>query len=222
MLLNSAKSPFLLSVALFSALIATTAWQGYAFWQGESVAGGGSQSSGQIVVQETRKVPEVSLSSLPLFGEERIGEQAPVEEDIDNLPETNLRLTLRGVMAASGDFPGSALVEDDKRQTEAYLVGEELPGRARLKAVRPDRIIIDRGGKLENLYFPEEDDQEGLSVAANQQEQSAADDQPTYAEPGAQSASYPGPEANSASSDERREEIRKRLEQLRNRLRNNN
>jgi general secretion pathway protein C len=136
--------------------------------------------------------------------------------DTENLPETNLRLFLRGVLAADGEFPGSALIEDDKSKTEAYLVGDELPGNATLRSVHPNRVIIERSGKLENLYFPESEDRSGMSFTADQQEEAAAEAQ--------QAASTPPSRAPaSATSDEqRREEIRRRLEQLRERLRNNN
>ncbi|AHI29960.1 type II secretion system protein N [Marinobacter similis] len=53
------------------------------------------------------QAPEVDLTTLALFGTASPeGSAGPVETE--NLPETNLRLFLRGVMAADGEFPGSA------------------------------------------------------------------------------------------------------------------
>ena len=103
-------------------MITVTAWQGVRFWQAETSAGDTTSATGMAIAETgTRKVPEVNLASFALFGEP--GKEVPQSEpDTENLPETNLRLFLRGVLAASGDFPGSALVEDDKRNTEAYLV----------------------------------------------------------------------------------------------------
>lgn len=215
MLQISPRLPRLLALAVALGMVTITAWQGYRFWQSEQTA---SALIDRPAVSEDRQsqrqLPDVSLASIPLFGDETTTESTP-DQDIENLPETNLRLVLRGVMSASGDFPGSALVEDSDKQTEAYIVGDELPGNATLKTVRPDRIVIKRAGALENLYFPENEDRSGISLAANRDSSG-----PDYAEQQARPASYPGPDP-SPTSDARREEIRQRLEQLRNRLRSN-
>ncbi|TYC63875.1 general secretion pathway protein GspC [Marinobacter sp. BW6] len=216
MLLNNERFPLILALVAGAAMVALTAWQGYRFWQMESHQG--NYSAAQPLVSNPavgREPPTVNLSSLDLFGAAS-GERAPVEVDTENLPETNLRLFLRGVLAADGEFPGSALIEDDKSKTEAYLVGDELPGNATLRSVHPNRVIIERSGKLENLYFPESDDRSGMSFTADQQEEPASETQQA-------ASSSPSRAPASASSDEqRREEIRRRLEQLRERLRNNN
>ncbi|TGN41728.1 type II secretion system protein N [Marinobacter confluentis] len=220
MLSMSPRLPLILSLVAALGMVSATAWQAYGFWQHETSASGiDSKAAVTADQQPQQQEPDISLETLAMFGDADQPQAAP-EEDMENLPETNLRLVLRGVMSASGDFPGSALVEDSKSQTEAYIVGDELSGDAILRAVRPDRIIIERAGVLESLYFPEDEDRSGFAFAAND----SSDDngsQPDYAEQQARSASFPGPEVN-RSSDSRREEIRQRLEQLRNRLRNNN
>jgi len=80
--------------------------------------------------------------------------------------------------------------------------------------VHANRIIIERGGKLENLYFPETDDSRGVELAAI--------DNNTQPDPvqarqggGSQTRAPSTPQA----TDERREQIRQRLEELRERLR---
>lgn len=220
MLSISPRLPLLLAIIAVLGMVSATAWQAYGFWQSEATASAAASNPVAADRQQSRQqVPDVSLSSISMFGNKDQTE-GTIEEDIDNLPETNLQLVLRGVMSASGEFPGSALIEDSKRVTEAYVVGDELPGNATLRKVRPDRIIIERGGALENLYFPENEDRSGMNVAANSS-RSGDDSEPDSAGQNARTDSYPEPEANQ-SSDARREEIRQRLEQLRNRLRNNN
>jgi len=216
MLLNNERFPLILALVAGAAMIALTAWQGYRFWQMESQQV--SFDTAQPVVSDPaagREPPRVNLSSLDLFGAAS-GESAPAEMDTENLPETNLRLFLRGVLAADGEFPGSALIEDDKSKTEVYLVGDELPGNAKLRSVHPNRVIIERSGKLENLYFPESEDRSGMSFTADQQDEPAAETQQAV------SSSPSRAPANATSDEQRREEIRRRLEQLRERLRNNN
>ncbi len=197
-------------------MVILTAWQGYRFWQTES------QQSHYATAQTprsesalSRETPKVNLSTLALFGTAS-EKSAPAEIDTENLPETNLRLFLRGVLAANGEYPGSALIEDDKSKTEAYLVGDQLPGNATLRSVHPNRVIIERTGKLENLYFPDSEDRSGISFTADQQTEAAPSPQPA-----ASSAPSRTP-ATAPSDEQRREEIRRRLEQLRERLRNNN
>lgn len=217
MLLTSSRLPLLLATVAGITMITVTAWQGYRFWQNETDT---TTTSPAMPTQTTTNVPQepnINLASLDLFG--KPGEVATeAEADTENLPETNLRLFLRGVLAASGDFPGSALIEDDKSKTEAYLVGDELPGNATLRSVRANRIIIERGGKLENLYFPEDEDRSGVSLASTQTSTDQQEPQPQAlpADTG-QSSSNAGD-----NSEQRREEIRRRLEQLRERLRTNN
>lgn len=208
------RLPLLLTVIAGTAMVGVTAWQVYSFSQAQGH--GSSSINAQQLVREGRdlsQAPEVDLTTLALFGTARQeGSAGPVETE--NLPETNLRLFLRGVLAADGEFPGSALIEDQKGNTEAYPVGEELPGNAKLRSVHANRVVIERGGKLENLFFPEEKNRSGMTVASGNQdepEQSAPETQI----PASNQASSP------AADEQRREEIRRRLEQLRERLRNN-
>ena len=112
MLFTSSRLPLILTIVAGIAMITVTAWQGVRFWQNETSAGDTTSTADMTMAEtDTRKVPEVNLASFALFGEP--GKEAPqTEPDTENLPETNLRLFLRGVLAASGDFPGSALIED--------------------------------------------------------------------------------------------------------------
>jgi general secretion pathway protein C len=120
--------------------------------------------------QATRRSPS-ELVSLHMFGRPPTIVVPPPEEQAD-LPETRLKLTLRGVSAAAvdryetektgPDYPreraSGALVEGPDRVTEFFRIGANLPGNARLHAVYANRIVIDRKGKLENLSFPEDSD----------------------------------------------------------------
>ena len=212
--LNTQRLPLLLTVIVGAAMVGVTAWQMVSFYEGQEQQAKTLQ--GQQPVRQARLVsqlPEVDLTALTLFGTATSeGDSGPVETE--NLPETNLRLFLRGVMAADGEFPGSALIEDQKGNTEAYPVGDELPGNAKLRSVHPNRVVIERGGKLENLFFPEEKNQSGLSVAASNQPE------PQQSAPAVQPPT-PNQTSSPAADEQRREEIRRRLEQLRERLRNN-
>jgi len=205
------------SLALAVLLLASTVWQAWGVWQQESVEGGviAAVSKGSAPTQ--KQIPQISLSNLQLFGNTQ-SDDSGVQQSTENLPETNLQLTLRGVLAADGDFSGSALIEDDRNNTDAYLVGDTLPGNATLRSVYPARIIIERSGKLENLYFPEIDNRSGFSVVADEtQSLESAYTPPTLTQP---TLSQPTSAPTTPTDEKRRAEIRERLEQLRRSLRN--
>lgn len=197
----------LMTVTMVSAL----SWQGYMFWRQEQRAAS-SQMASTPVSRETRKATPVDLASLDLFGRAD-GNSAPVQQT-ENLPETNLRIFLRGVMAADGDYPASALIEGSDGKTEVYVSGDELPGNAQLRSVFPNRVVLERSGKLENLYFPQTDDSSGMLLEPDQSISEPTTDT-TYDQPASMVTPTP------ANAEQRREQIRQRLEQLRERLKAN-
>lgn len=218
MLATPKQISLILTIAVALAMVGITALQGYQFWQSEQQASIPEPNQAiDSANTPTDNVPQVDLASLAVFGSPSDSAESP-SENTENLPETNLRLFLRGVLAADGEFPGSALIEDDKGNTEAYLVGKPLPGNATLRTVFPNRVIIERQGKLENLYFPENEKTTGVFMAGTEPNQQTTSP-PTQRQAQTQQNS---PDPQSTSQQQRREEIRKRLEQLRQRLRNNN
>lgn len=212
----TARLPLLLTALVTLVMLAALGWQGYSQWQREAhpPAGQGPQPD-TATAQPIPSEPEIKASEVALFGvASSDSSDQPLETE--NLPVTNLRLVLRGVMAADGDFPGSALIEDTSAVTDVYLVGDELPGNATLRSVHANRVIINRSGKLENLYFPELTESEGMEFAANDQPEGEAP-QVTPEDHTATPQQPASPEA----SEQRRAEIRQRLEELRERLRSN-
>ncbi|MEQ5833628.1 type II secretion system protein N [Marinobacter sp. NFXS9] len=212
------RLPQITALLLVVAMMASLGWQGWQFYQAEQAR----QAGGGAVV--TRQAPtgnagaqDINLSAIDLFG--KAGAQ-PVQQpqSTENLPETNLRLYLRGVMAGGEKSVASALIEDANNDTEAYLIGDELPGNATLRSVYPNRVIIERSGKLENLYFPETADTSGIDLSNGNEAQAA---ESTPAEPRSQPRAVQPPGSAPAVTSDRREEIRRRLEALRERLRQN-
>jgi len=209
------RIPPLLAFCAALAMVAVTGWQGYEFWQTNterSLADTAEKVSGLSSPSESA-VPDVELAQLALFGKAPSTQSAPVPET-ENLPETNLRLTLRGALAADGEFPGSALIEHPDGETEVYMVGDSLPGDALLRTVLSNRVILERNGKLENLYFPETGDRSGVELASDSQLQPAP---PSEQSPAAGAAIDAYSEGQA-----RQEEIRRRLEQIRQRLQDSN
>lgn len=210
------RLPLIAALVLALAMLASLGWQGWQFYQAEqSRVHEAARTAVTTQQPTTQQLTSVDLPAINLFGEP--GAQAqPEPQSTENLPETNLRLFLRGVMAGDENSIASALIEGSDSRTEAYVIGDELPGNAKLRSVYANRVIIERSGKLENLYFPETSNNSGIDVTGGDNEPDIS--QPTPAPSNAR-ATRPAP-SPSASGD-RREEIRRRLEELRERLRQN-
>ena len=62
---------------------------------------------------------------------------------------------LTGVVAASGDRRGHAVLRLDGKKTVAILQGEDIEPGLRLAEVHPDRIVLERNGARETLVWPD-------------------------------------------------------------------
>ncbi len=196
--------PSLVSAVVGLSLAVVLGWQGYGLWQQWQSEPELAQTGSTDERDQTSPALEVSLDELEVFGKPGEEPAEPEVVDTENLPETNLRLVLRGVMAAPVEHRTSALVEGPDSETDVYFIGEELPGDARLHQVHQRRIVIERNGELENLSFPEETSDGEMAVRGtsdrNNEGRTESDRRRT------------------PSGDQ--DAVRARLEELRERLRN--
>ncbi len=86
-----------------------------------------------------------------LFGQ---AQTASTQPGLATIPETQLKLVLRGVMASQDAHTATAIVADPSGHEDYYTVGKELPGGATLKEVHAQYIVLSRGGRLETLRLP--------------------------------------------------------------------
>lgn len=104
------------------------------------------------------------LARWHLFGEKAAGRDIP---SVESLPETQLNLTLSGVVASGNVTGGGAIIAAPGGVEAFYAINAHLPGGATLKEVHPDRVVLERNGRLETLRLPKE----GLgNVGGGQQE----------------------------------------------------
>ncbi len=89
-----------------------------------------------------------TLAAWHLFG--KAAPAAPLFETL-NLPETPLALRLRGIVAAPDGTDGYALIADERGGEAVYRIGDEVPGGARVAAIRPDQVVLERDGRRETL-----------------------------------------------------------------------
>lgn len=107
------------------------------------------------------------LASLHLFG--RVDLEAPPVEQQTEIAVTALRLELRGVLYSSDPTFARAIIADESHREDFYSVEKPLPGGAVLKEIQPDRIILERSGRLEILLLPKDqlDGEGGSSVTGS-------------------------------------------------------
>lgn len=175
-----------------------------------------TQTPTQVKVQ--RDINEYTLFGVP----SKINAEQPIVTD--NLPKTNLRLILRGVSASENnsdeDIIASALIEGPDKKTLKYTINDTLPGNAKLKSVYSKRVVIERNGRLENLYFPESQSIGIVSSTSpayslsNSASQSGSTSSQTYAP---QNFSRSATNLDTLS-DQRKQEIQQRLHQLREKM----
>ncbi|HEY3859931.1 MAG TPA: type II secretion system protein GspC [Gammaproteobacteria bacterium] len=71
-------------------------------------------------------------------------------------PDTTLAFTLHGIAAGKRASDSRALIEANGDE-EPYGVGAQLPGGVTIHAIYADRVLLDRGGRLETLRLPQQD-----------------------------------------------------------------
>ncbi len=122
-------------------------------------ASGASTASGQTSMLNK----SVSIASEILFG------QAPkvtaeAQTEVVDAPKTRLRLRLLGVFVGQLPSLSTAIIaEQGRADAEFYHVGDTVQNGVSLDQVLSDRVILSRNGRLEALYF---DDNEDLLEAA--------------------------------------------------------
>lgn len=91
------------------------------------------------------------LAALSVFG-------TPARENrVVNAPETALSWTLKGVFTNPDPSRSAAILAPQGQPEKLYRVGASLPGSVTLQEVFADRVILDRGGRLETLRLKRHD-----------------------------------------------------------------
>lgn len=220
------KAPVFILVLLVAAMLISIAYQAYVFFapsteQPLANARQGVSKNVEPTPSAQEPSPRIDINQLQLFGNpSESAEQKPAVAT-ENLPKTNLRLVLRGVSASSDVERVSALIEGPDKETQKYAINDKLPGNAKLKSVHEKRIVIERNGRLENLYFPEDSN---IGIVRNENPEGDGNNRRnTSPQRAAQSIPTPQqfrrPAVNlDTLSEERKQEIKHRLEQLREKM----
>lgn len=73
---------------------------------------------------------------------------------IEDAPETQLDLQLRGAVAAPDERFAHAIIADNSGTEKVYFLKDAVPGGATVQGIQPDRIVLSRGGRIEVLLLP--------------------------------------------------------------------
>ena len=99
--------------------------------------------------QQSRFTDIAAITNAHLFG------AAPVAPRSDaSAPQTSMPLMLTGIIADNDPQNGLAILGQSAQTAKVHVVGDTVPGGARLHSVYSDRVIIDRNGQLESLILP--------------------------------------------------------------------
>jgi general secretion pathway protein C len=88
-----------------------------------------------------------------LFGRAEVTEE-PATAAVEDAPDTQLSLQLRGAVAAADERFAHAIIADNTGTEKVYFVKDNVPGGAVVQGIQPDRIVLRRGGALEVLRLP--------------------------------------------------------------------
>jgi len=97
------------------------------------------------------------IANTHLFGEADPEEVvvAP-QENIENLAETRLSLSLKGTIASPEEESSIAIIADSRNEEKIYSIKDTVAPGATLHAIHADRVVLNRGGTLEVLKLPKE------------------------------------------------------------------
>jgi general secretion pathway protein C len=102
----------------------------------------------------TSSVESRDITKWHLFGIKETKE--PIKPDVAEIPETKLKLVLRGIFASDDPTSGGAIIADPRNEENFYTVGSQVPGNATLKEIYPDRVVLMRNNQFETLRLPKE------------------------------------------------------------------
>lgn len=117
-------------------------------WRALGASEDGSSVATPAVVPAAPAVDLAALVNAHLFG------VAADSGDPNDAPATTANLTLTGTLAGREPEHGWAIIGASGQSARVYATGTALPGGAKLFAVYPDRVILDRNGSRESLLLP--------------------------------------------------------------------
>ncbi len=142
----------------------------------EQVVNSTAMTSGAVYKKQAASSYNLSaLQALNLFGQYN-KQEVEVIEQVQNVPQTRLQLTLSAAVASDSKETSAAIIEYQGKQ-ETYGIGDIIVGtRANLEQVLIDRVIIKQSGRLETLMLDGADyNQPAKTIVTTEAEKKSTD-----------------------------------------------
>ena len=148
-----AQSVMVLLVVYIAFVSAKITWSLVSQEQTSQNAAANGNSKNVNANKVSKAVDVAKIQSLNLFGLYNENSEEVAEIEMANVPETQLNLTLAGLVASDEKSIAAAIIENQGKQ-ETYGIGDIIIGtRANLEQVLIDRVIIKHSGRLETLML---------------------------------------------------------------------
>jgi general secretion pathway protein C len=102
--------------------------------------------------QQTHHVNTQQIADAHLFGVAKADDLSGA--DAANAPPSNMTLVLAGTLATTDPTKGFAFIGESVTTAKFVKVGDMIAGTARLHSVYVDKVVLDRGGRLESVIMP--------------------------------------------------------------------
>jgi len=154
----------LVLVLLIAHSMADLSWQLLPLTEDDAAPPTGAHSV-QVTDNGDTAVDLDRLVALSFFGDPDPEDDRDQEIDLADVdaPETQLNLELRGVLATEIPDMARAIIASGRGDDKSYKVGDNIESGASLRAVYSDRVILERGGELETLRLPRDEDEDGFA-----------------------------------------------------------
>ena len=126
----------------------------------------GSEAGTPIVVPAGQTLPASganapangdAIANAHIFGVANLSDEPEVVEIPDeDLPDSNIRYTLKGTIASDRPEYSIAIIMDASNEEKVYVIGDSITSGASLHAVYADRVVLNERGALTNLALPRE------------------------------------------------------------------
>lgn len=193
------KNRQLLTLTLIVAMTASVGLQSYKIFDTLNRDDTEPQDLTPVVSQKPEMIKQEDFKFL--FG---VNERPEVKTDKADIPKTKLNLVLRGALSGLDNKKYASAIIQGGNQDKLYEVGDSLPGGVTLNEVFPDHVVLNRGGRLETLYFPDS----GKDSRALQEYKPA---ESTKTESGSRPSYTDSPDGKSL--EERMQDLRDKLQQ---------
>ena len=155
--------PYVVSALLAIAIAWQLARLTWLFLGGDTATPTVNASAGGQTTARSAPVDVQRIVNAHLFG---VPSAEPVaQSDIESAPQTQMNLVLAGTLAEEDPQKGIAIIGESAASAKVYTVGQAIRSGTRLHAVYPDRVILDRSGRLEALMLPRQSQARGASNA---------------------------------------------------------